>query len=93
MQIVWQKIQKITVLGATSGDTGSAAIHAFKSNQDINVFILHPHGKVSPIQQKQMTSINEDNIFNLAIDGNFDDCQKIVKELFVDDDIQNLKLL
>ena len=81
--------QKITVLGATSGDTGSAAIHAFKNNQDINVFILHPHQKVSPMQQKQMTTVNEDNIFNLAIDGNFDDCQKIVKELFVDDDIQN----
>ena len=81
--------KKITVLGATSGDTGSAAIHAFKTNQDINVFILHPHQKVSPMQQKQMTTVNEDNIFNLAIDGNFDDCQKIVKELFVDDDIQN----
>ncbi len=81
--------QKITVLGATSGDTGSAAIHAFKTNQDINVFILHPHQKVSPMQQKQMTTVNEANIFNLAIDGNFDDCQKIVKELFVDDDIQN----
>ena len=81
--------QKITVLGATSGDTGSAAIHAFKKNQDINVFILHPHKKVSSMQQKQMTTVNEDNIFNLAIDGNFDDCQKIVKELFVDDDIQN----
>ena len=81
--------KKITVLGATSGDTGSAAIHAFKTNQDINVFILHPHKKVSPMQQKQMTTVNEDNIFNLAIDGNFDDCQKIVKELFVDDDIQN----
>ena len=81
--------KKITVLGATSGDTGSAAIHAFKTNQDIKVFILHPHKKVSPMQQKQMTTVNEDNIFNLAIDGNFDDCQKIVKELFVDDDIQN----
>ena len=81
--------KKITVLGATSGDTGSAAIHAFKTNQEINVFILHPHQKVSPIQQKQMTTVNESNIFNLAIDGNFDDCQKIVKELFVDDDIQN----
>ena len=81
--------KKITVLGATSGDTGSAAIHAFKTNQDINVFILHPHKKVSLMQQKQMTTVNEDNIFNLAIDGNFDDCQKIVKELFVDDDIQN----
>ena len=85
--------KKITVLGATSGDTGSAAIYAFKSNPNINVFILHPHGKVSPIQQKQMTTIQEENIFNIAIDGNFDDCQKIVKELFVDSDIQNLTSL
>ena len=81
--------KKITILGATSGDTGSAAIHAFKSNKEINVFILHPYGKVSPMQQKQMTTINESNIFNLAIEGNFDDCQKIVKELFVDEEIQN----
>ncbi len=81
--------KKLTVLGATSGDTGSAAIHAFKTNQDINVFILHPHGKVSPIQQKQMTTIDEENIFNIAIEGNFDDCQNIVKTLFVDDEIQN----
>jgi len=86
---LFENPKKITVLGATSGDTGSAAIHAFKTNQDINVFILHPHKKVSPIQQKQMTTVSESNIFNLAIDGNFDDCQKIVKELFVDDDIQN----
>tara|TARA_Y100000591_G_scaffold315711_1_gene323600 strand:+ start:64 stop:1431 length:1368 start_codon:yes stop_codon:yes gene_type:complete len=85
--------KKITVLGATSGDTGSAAIYAFKSNPNINVFILHPHGKVSPIQQKQMTTIQEENIFNIAIDGNFDDCQKIVKALFVDSDIQNLTSL
>ncbi len=81
--------KKITVLGATSGDTGSAAIHAFKANLDINVFILHPHDKVSPMQQKQMTTIDEENIFNIAIEGNFDDCQKIVKTLFVDDEIQN----
>ena len=80
--------KKITILGATSGDTGSAAIHSFKSKKDINVFILHPHNKVSPIQQKQMTTVIDKNIFNIAIDGNFDDCQKIVKELFVDDQIQ-----
>ncbi len=81
--------RKITILGATSGDTGSAAIDAFKANKNINVFILHPHNKVSPMQQKQMTTVDEKNIFNIAIKGNFDDCQKIVKELFVDDEIQN----
>ena len=90
-----QKInpKKLTILGATSGDTGSAAINAFKSKTNINVFILHPHNKVSPIQQKQMTSVIENNIFNIAIEGNFDDCQRIVKELFVDDEIQKVTSL
>ena len=68
--------KKLTVLGATSGDTGSAAIHAFKSKKDINVFILHPHNKVSDFTAKQMTTVESKNIFNIAINGNFDDCQK-----------------
>ena len=76
------------VLGATSGDTGSAAIHAFRGKQDINVFILHPHNRVSDVQRRQMTTVQDDNIFNIAIKGNFDDCQKIVKELFIDDELQ-----
>ena len=80
--------KKLTVLGATSGDTGSAAIHAFRGKQDINVFILHPHKRVSEVQRRQMTTIQESNIFNIAIEGNFDDCQKIVKELFIDEEIQ-----
>ena len=80
--------KKLTVLGATSGDTGSAAIHAFRGKQNINVFILHPHNRVSEVQRRQMTTIQDDNIFNIAIKGNFDDCQKIVKELFIDDDLQ-----
>ncbi|MBT5781580.1 MAG: threonine synthase [Candidatus Marinimicrobia bacterium] len=80
--------KKLTVLGATSGDTGSAAIHAFRGKQDINVFILHPHNRVSDVQRRQMTTVQDDNIFNIAIKGNFDDCQKIVKELFIDDDLQ-----
>ena len=81
--------KNITILGATSGDTGSAAIDAFKGKDNINVFILHPHNKVSEVQRRQMTSIVEKNIFNIALDGSFDDCQKIVKELFVDQEIQN----
>ena len=81
--------KKLTVLGATSGDTGSAAIHAFRGKQDINVFILHPHNRVSDVQRRQMTTVQDDNIFNVAIKGNFDDCQKIVKELFIDDELQN----
>ena len=80
--------KKLTVLGATSGDTGSAAIHAFRGKQDINVFILHPHNRVSEVQRRQMTAVQDENIFNIAIKGTFDDCQKIVKELFIDDELQ-----
>ena len=80
--------KKLTVLGATSGDTGSAAIHAFRGKKDINVFILHPHKRVSEVQRRQMTTVLDENIFNVAVEGTFDDCQKIVKELFVDDDLQ-----
>ncbi|MDC0161795.1 threonine synthase [bacterium] len=80
--------KKLTVLGATSGDTGSAAIHAFRGKQNINVFILHPHNRVSEVQRRQMTTIQDDNIFNIAIKGNFDDCQKIVKDLFIDEELQ-----
>ena len=81
--------KKITVLGATSGDTGSAAIEAFKGKNNINVFILHPHNKVSEVQRRQMTTVLNDNIFNIAVEGNFDDCQNIVKDLFVDEETQN----
>ena len=80
--------KKLTVLGATSGDTGSAAIHAFRGKQDINVFILHPHNRVSDVQRRQMTTVQDDNIYNSEIKGNFDDWQKIVKELCIDDEIQ-----
>ncbi len=83
------KDKNITVLGATSGDTGSAAIEAFKGKKNINVFILHPHNRVSEIQRKQMTTVEDKNIFNIAVDGTFDDCQNIVKQLFLDNDIQN----
>ena len=81
--------KKITVLGATSGDTGSAAINAFKGKNNVNVFILHPHNKVSEVQRRQMTTTLNDNIFNIAIEGNFDDCQNIVKDLFLDEETQN----
>ena len=81
--------KKITILGATSGDTGSAAIDSFKGRDNINVFILHPFKKVSEVQRRQMTTILDKNIFNIAVEGTFDDCQKIVKELFVDTEIQN----
>ena len=76
--------KNINIIGATSGDTGSAAIEAFKNNPRANIIILHPKGKVSEFQRRQMTTVSADNVFNIAIDGNFDDCQSIVKKLLVD---------
>lgn len=80
--LLTQKQQKAIILGATSGDTGSAAIHGCKHCKQADIFILHPHNKISAIQRKQMTSINQHNIHNIAIEGNFDDCQAIVKHIF-----------
>ena len=77
--------KKINIVVATSGDTGAAAISALNNRKNINVFVLHPHNKISNIQRKIMTTIGSKNIFNLAVKGTFDDCQKIVKEMFSDD--------
>ncbi len=74
----------INILGATSGDTGSAAIYGLKGKKNVNIFILHPHGKVSPIQEMQMTTVEDENVYNIAIEGTFDDCQYIVKSIFND---------
>ncbi|PHH90463.1 hypothetical protein CDD83_3595 [Cordyceps sp. RAO-2017] len=76
----------LTVVGATSGDTGSAAIYGLRGKQDVSVFILHPKGRISPLQEKQMTTVLDRNVHNIAINGTFDDCQDIVKALFADDD-------
>ena len=65
----------LTVVGATSGDTGSAAIYGLRGKKDVSVFILHPKGRVSPIQEAQMTTVLDANVHNLAVDGTFDDCQ------------------
>jgi len=73
-----------TIVGATSGDTGSAAIAGVRGLQSVNLFMLHPHGRVSEVQRKQMTTILDSNIHNLAVDGTFDDCQNLVKALFND---------
>ena len=78
--------KKINILGATSGDTGSAAIYGFENIQSSNVFILHPYNLISPTQRKFMTTINSDNVINIAVKGNFDDCQSIIKEIFSDYD-------
>ncbi|KAI0058339.1 tryptophan synthase beta subunit-like PLP-dependent enzyme [Artomyces pyxidatus] len=76
--------EKLTVVGATSGDTGSAAIYGLRNKANISIFILHPKGRVSPIQEAQMTTVTDANVHNLAVKGTFDDCQDIVKALFAD---------
>lgn len=76
--------KKMNIVGATSGDTGSAAIYGVRGKENINIFILHPHGKTSPIQARQMTTVLDANVHNIAVNGTFDDCQNIVKELFND---------
>ncbi|HET9574394.1 MAG TPA: threonine synthase, partial [Methyloceanibacter sp.] len=73
-----------TVIGATSGDTGAAAIEAFRGLEAIDIFILHPKGRVSDVQRRQMTTAAEPNVHNIALEGTFDDCQGIVKALFAD---------
>lgn len=73
---------ELNIVAATSGDTGSAAIHGVRGRRRQRIFVLHPHGRVSAVQAMQMTSVLDDNVFNLAVDGTFDDCQDIVKALF-----------
>jgi threonine synthase len=73
-----------TIIGATSGDTGGAAIEAFKSSKRSRIVILHPHGRVTDVQRRQMTTVTEKNVHNIAIEGDFDACQAIVKALFND---------
>lgn len=92
MQLIGQMMQaalaktgeRITIVGATSGDTGSAAIEAFRGLSNVDVFILFPHGRVSEVQRRQMTTPAEGNVHALAMDGDFDDCQARVKDMFND---------
>ncbi|MFZ1468859.1 MAG: threonine synthase [Paracoccaceae bacterium] len=92
MQIIGQMMQaalgrtgeRITIVGATSGDTGSAAIEAFRGLANVDVFILFPHGRVSEVQRRQMTTPSESNVHALAMDGDFDDCQARLKDMFND---------
>jgi threonine synthase len=74
----------LNLLGATSGDTGSAAIAGVRGKANIHIFIMHPHGRVSPIQERQMTTVLDDNVHNLAIEGTFDDGQRVLKAVFND---------
>ena len=76
--------RKINIVVATSGDTGAAAIDAIKGKSNLNIFVLHPNNRISSVQRKIMTTVQDKNVFNIAIDGNFDDCQNIVKSMFSD---------
>ena len=84
--------KKLVILGATSGDTGSAAIEACRDRKNISVFIMHPHNRTSEIQRRQMTSVLAPNIHNIAVQGDFDDCQAIVKQAFADPELRALNL-
>ena len=77
--------KKINIVVATSGDTGAAAIDALKEKKNLNVFVLHPNNRISPVQRKLMTTCEASNVFNIAIQGNFDDCQNLVKAMFNDE--------
>ena len=82
--ILTRRGERVTIVGATSGDTGSAAIEACRGREAIEIFILHPKGRVSDIQRCQMTTVTESNVHNIAVEGTFDDCQDLVKDMFND---------
>jgi len=97
MQLIGQLFQlalaksgnRVTILGATSGDTGSAAIEAFRGLPNVDVFIMYPHGRVSEVQRRQMSTPADANVHALAVDGTFDDCQARLKDLFNDHDFRD----
>ncbi|AOX16361.1 threonine synthase [Kozakia baliensis] len=82
--VLSERNQSVTIVGATSGDTGSAAIEAFRGRDRLSVAILHPKGRTSDVQRRQMTTVTNDNILNIALEGTFDDCQDMVKAMFAD---------
>lgn len=86
--ILSERKQNLNIIGATSGDTGSAAIYGVRGKKGVKIFILHPKGRVSKIQELQMTTVLDKNVFNIAVEGTFDDCQFIVKEIFSDVDFK-----
>ncbi len=81
--------RKLNILGATSGDTGSAAIYGVRGKAGIDIFMLHPEGRVSPVQERQMTTVTDTNVHNIAVKGTFDDCQALVKSCFNDLDFRD----
>jgi threonine synthase len=82
--VLTQRDARVTIVGATSGDTGSAAIEACAGRDRVDIMILHPHERTSPVQRRQMTTVHAANVGNIAIEGTFDDCQDMVKAMFAD---------
>ena len=82
--VLAKRDQKVVIMGATSGDTGSAAIEGCRQCENVDIYILHPHNRVSEVQRRQMTTVLESNVHNIALKGNFDDCQNMVKASFAD---------
>jgi len=87
--VLTKRQERVTIVGATSGDTGSAAIEACRDRDAIDIFILHPMGRVSEVQRRQMTTVDSPNVHNIAVNGNFDDCQNLVKAMFNDQDYRD----
>ena len=87
--VLTERGERLTIVGATSGDTGGAALEAFKSCEGIDTFFMFPHGKVSDFQRRQMTTVGVDNCHAIAIDGSFDDCQSIVKSMFAHEEFRD----
>src|SRR3954468_5653432 len=83
-RVLAEQDRRITIVGATSGDTGSAAIEACRDRKQLDVVILHPKGRTSEVQRRQMTTVDARNIANIAVEGTFDDCQDLVKAMFAD---------
>jgi len=87
--ILNQRKATLNIVGSTSGDTGSAAIHGVRGKKRINIFMMHPKGRTSKVQEMQMTSVLDDNVYNLQVEGTFDDCQRVMKEVFRDTDFKD----
>ena len=87
-EVLGRRGARVTIVGATSGDTGAAAVHAFAGKAQVEIAMLHPEGRVSPVQRRQMTTVHAPNLLNIALRGTFDDCQDLVKAMFADADFR-----
>lgn len=86
--ILAERQTRLNILAATSGDTGSAAIEGVRGRERVSIFVMHPKGRIAPLQERQMTTVPDSNVFNIAIEGSFDDCQEIMKSIFRDIDFK-----